>query len=1057
MTTILQSDAAVLPAVGQLVVVRGRHWVVIDVEPTVLPLDVAASTPGEGHTLVSLNSVEDDATNESLRVLWEIEPGVSIREQATLPDLSEGRFDDPNTLGAFLDALRWGALTNAETTVLQAPFRAGIAVEDHQLEPLIRAVSMPRANLLIADDVGLGKTIEAGLVIQELLLRHRARRVMVVCPAPLCEKWREEMAGRFGLEFAVVNSDEVRRVRRARGLHANPFRVHPFTIVSLSWLREARCQRLLAEAFGSGERFPRPLDVLVVDEAHHCAPAGQGKYAIDSQQTRAVAALTKQAEHRLFLSATPHNGYAESWTALLEMLDSQRFVRGVTPDPVALKQVLIRRLKSTIENADGTRRFPEREVVELAVDYPDHELEVHRLLVDYTAARAKRITGRKPGVKKATDLSTLLLKKRLFSSSAAFSSTLRQHAVGVRGISTPDLQFAHDGISIEWASDQHASLLYDDWDDDTLLEESESEVDTVATRAAGRPDPLELELLEKMLRWTDEHGLDSDVKAQRLIAWLKDTLLTAEGTWSDERVVIFTEYRDTQRWLAELLEQHGLAGPALGLLYGGMDDEGREKLKDEFQKPPALYPIRILLATDTASEGIDLQLHCRLLINYDVPFNPNRLEQRAGRIDRYGQTRVPQVFHFVGSHWKQAAVGSYDADLEFLTRVALKVHAMREDLGSINPVLADQVERRMLGRPDLTFQIENVQAKQVVKDVLKAEHQLREDAARLRAALKTSADILHATPADAQRVVEVALALDHQAPLQPINDAQSGSTVFRVGAVTGAWARTTTGLVDADYGQRALSFEADVAATRQDLVLAHLNHPMVALATRLLRAEVWGHGHLARATSLVVDDPEVTEEVLAVYSRLVLIGADGSRVHEELVPAGGRLRGSSFARLGVGELDRALDAALGPGRTLTPTDEVLRARLSDLWPGVQDNLHAVVQARATDREQSLRKTLDRRCDDEVSRLEALLSQFQANLKAAVDQASGAEQLSFADLEADERTQLEQDTDALKARLEALPKEQEAELAAVRARYAHVDVRWFPAAVVHLVPANGTRA
>lgn len=1042
-----------LPAIGQLVVVRGRHWVVTDVEPTALPLDVAASSPGEGHTLISLSSVEDDATNETLRVLWEIEPGVRIRDQATLPDLSQGRFDDPNTLGAFLDALRWGALTNAETTVLQAPFRAGIAVEDHQLEPLIRAVSMPRANLLIADDVGLGKTIEAGLVIQELLLRHRARRVMVVCPAPLTEKWREEMADKFGLDFTVVNTDEVRRVRRARGLHANPFRVHPYTIVSLSWLREARCQRLLSEAFGSGERYPRPLDVLVVDEAHHCAPAGKGKYAIDSQQTRAVAALTKQAEHRLFLSATPHNGYAESWTALLEMLDPQRFARGVTPDPVALKQVLVRRLKSTIENPDGTRRFPDRQVVELDVDYPDHELEVHRLLVDYTAARAKRIAGRKPGIKKATDLSTLLLKKRLFSSPAAFTSTLRQHERGVRGAATYDVTFADDSISFEWASDRHASLLYDDWDDDALFDETETEVDTVATRSAGQPDARELELLEQLQRWTDQHGLDSDAKARRLIAWLKDTLQTKDGAWTDERVVIFTEYRDTQRWLAELLERHGLGGPALGLLYGGMDDQARETLKDEFQKPPALHPIRILLATDTASEGIDLQRHCRLLVNYDVPFNPNRLEQRAGRIDRYGQTRIPQVFHFVGSHWEQADAESYDADLEFLTRVALKVHAMREDLGSINPVLADHVERRMVGRPDPTFNIDNVQPKQVVRDLLKAEHQLREDAARLRATLRTSADLLHATPADAQRVVEVALALDHQAPLEETQDDESHRPVFKVGALTGAWARTTSGLVDADYGQRALSFEPDVAATRQDLVLAHLNHPLVSLATRLLRAEVWGHGHLARATSLVVDDPEVTEEVLAVFSRLVLIGADGSRVHEELFPAGGRLRGGSFARLGVGELDRVLDAALGPGRALVPTGEATRSRVADRWPRVQGNLHAAVEARATDREQSLRKTLDRRRDEEIGRLEALLSQFQANLKAAVDRGSGTEQLSFADLDVDERTQLEQDTAALKQRLEALPKEQEAELAAVRARYAQVDVRWFPAAVVHLVPAG----
>ena len=342
-------SSARLPVLGQLARVRGRHWVVTDVAPTTLPFDIQSSTVGEGQTLVTLSSVEDDGLGEELRVLWELEAGRRILDSATLPDLARGRFDDPATLGAFLDALRWGAVTNAETTVLQAPFRAGIAIEDYQLEPVTRALTMPRVNLLVADDVGLGKTIEAGLVIQELLLRQRARRVMVVCPAPLTVKWQEEMATRFGLDFHIVDTSEVRRVRRERGLHANPFRVHPHTIVSLPWLRGTRCQRLLAEVLGDGgPTMPRAIDLLVVDEAHHCAPPGRGKYAVDSQQTRAVSRLSAHSENRLFLTATPHNGYAESWSALLAMVDPQRFARGVQPDPAALKQVLIRRLKSEL-------------------------------------------------------------------------------------------------------------------------------------------------------------------------------------------------------------------------------------------------------------------------------------------------------------------------------------------------------------------------------------------------------------------------------------------------------------------------------------------------------------------------------------------------------------------------------------------------------------------------------------------------------------------------------------------------------------------------------------
>jgi len=156
LTTDLQ-PVSDLPSTGQLVTVRGRNWVVTDVQPSALPYDVTAASLGEGATFVSLSSVEDDGIGEELRVLWEPESGRKVLNRATLPDVGEGRFDDPAQLGAFLDALRWGAVTSAETTVLQAPFRAGIAGEDYQLEPAIRALSLPRVNLLVADDVGLGR------------------------------------------------------------------------------------------------------------------------------------------------------------------------------------------------------------------------------------------------------------------------------------------------------------------------------------------------------------------------------------------------------------------------------------------------------------------------------------------------------------------------------------------------------------------------------------------------------------------------------------------------------------------------------------------------------------------------------------------------------------------------------------------------------------------------------------------------------------------------------------------------------------------------------------
>jgi hypothetical protein len=167
------------PETGQLVEVRRRQWVVGNVETSALlekPLRSA-------QRLVSLVSVDEDSAGEELQVVWQLEPGARLLERAGLPNLTG--FDDPDRLDAFLDAIRWGAATNADRGFLQSPFRSGVSIESYQLDPVVRAIDMARVNLLIADDVGLGKTIEAGLVIQELLVRHCARPVLLVCPSSL--------------------------------------------------------------------------------------------------------------------------------------------------------------------------------------------------------------------------------------------------------------------------------------------------------------------------------------------------------------------------------------------------------------------------------------------------------------------------------------------------------------------------------------------------------------------------------------------------------------------------------------------------------------------------------------------------------------------------------------------------------------------------------------------------------------------------------------------------------------------------------------------------------
>jgi hypothetical protein len=196
------------PEQGQLVQIRSRQWVVNDVKPSTLPPPALRPEFHRPQSLLTLSSVEDDGLGEELQVVWEIEPGARVIEKVALPTPTD--FDSPDKLDAFLDAVRWGAASTADLKNIQSPFRSGIEIEDYQLDPVVRAIQMPRVNLLIADDVGLGKTIEAGMVGLELIIRHRARKILVVCPSALQIQWRDQMRDKFGLDFRIVDSSLMR-------------------------------------------------------------------------------------------------------------------------------------------------------------------------------------------------------------------------------------------------------------------------------------------------------------------------------------------------------------------------------------------------------------------------------------------------------------------------------------------------------------------------------------------------------------------------------------------------------------------------------------------------------------------------------------------------------------------------------------------------------------------------------------------------------------------------------------------------------------------------------
>lgn len=1030
------------PEIGNLVAVRGQRWVVSDVQQ------------GEHSSLVSLQSVEDGRYGHTLDVIWEVEPGRQVLPSGSLPDVTEGKFDTPQRLAAFLDAVRWSAVTSADVKTLQSPFRSGVAIEDYQLEPVARAVDAPRVNLLLADDVGLGKTIEAGLVAQELLLRQRARRIMIVCPAGLTLKWRDEMAEKFGLDFTIIDAERCATVRRTHGSAANPFEVYPLSIISLPWLRGQKAQRLLDEVLpADGPTYPRTFDLLILDEAHHVAPAAPKQvYAVDSQQTKLIRRLAPHFTHRLFLSATPHNGYQASFTALLEILDNQRFARGVDPDPSAVKDTVVRRLKRDVTDADGKPRFVERVATAIPVTYPESERQIHALLTEFAELRRKRLQSQRG--RKATDLVTLLLKKRLFSSPAAFAHTVGVYLETLRSRKAPAVLPADDDVP-EWMED-----FFDDvatYADDQL---AEAEDDALGRTRAMQPDASadEMALLEKMYQWAEAKEALPDAKAKELINYLSAVCKPDGRHWTNERVVVFTEYRDTQIWLAELLRQEGLAGQGLVLLHGGTPAEEREQLRLAFQADPTKQPVRILLATDAASEGIDLQKYCHRLVNYDIPFNPNKLEQRIGRVDRYGQTTAPEIKHFVGSGFGNA-VDSYEADLEFLSRIATKVARMEADLGSVNAVLADAVQRRMLGQ-HVDVDIDTAGKGKSTRS-LPTEANLREQVVKLRAELDKTVEELGITPPAVKRVVDTALELARQQPLKRhVDDRHLVDGLYTVPQLTGSWQRAAAGLTaklqsdDEPPRQLPVTFEAAVAKGQDEIVLAHLNHPLVAMSTRLLRAAVSNPDiGLHRVTAVVSDDPALEDVLVGAYSRFVLVGTDGVRLHEEVLYAGGWApEHGRFRRLdNLGTLGGILDRAITTG---SAASGLVEKRLAERWPRVADGLLAAIDWRTATRHESLKRKLDQRQAAEQQRIIDNLDQFAATLRGALaddDAEDALFSLAVAAKSKDELAQYRKDRQSWEERLSALEVERDREIAAVAARYRDPKPHRFPVAVVFVVP------
>ncbi len=237
-------------------------------------------------TIVRLSCIDPDNLGRPLEVIWEKELDAEILSTESWGLLGGRGFDPPDRFSAYYHTIRWNRVTASRTDLLQAPFRAGISIEHYQLEPLRMALGMPRVNLFVADGVGLGKTIEAGLIARELLLRRKVSDIVVCCPPSMLLQWREEMDSRFGLLFQIIDRAYVHRIRKERGYNVNPWGTHNRFIISHNLIKDEEYASDLRNWLGRD--LVRPRSLLILDEAHHAAPAAAGAYAITSQFTRRI-------------------------------------------------------------------------------------------------------------------------------------------------------------------------------------------------------------------------------------------------------------------------------------------------------------------------------------------------------------------------------------------------------------------------------------------------------------------------------------------------------------------------------------------------------------------------------------------------------------------------------------------------------------------------------------------------------------------------------------------------------------------------------------------------
>ena len=547
--------------------------------------------------------------------------------------------------------------------------RSRVIPVSYQMVPVVMSLQQPRVRLLIADDVGLGKTIEAGLVISELMARGQARRVLVICPASLREQWQDALERFFHIEAQLFSRQHRRGLERDLPAGMNPWEFHNVFIVSVDYAKMPEIKNQILEV---------PWDVVVIDEAHQVAKphqvGGDQRVRMDRWDLAQALAFSPKVRHLLLLTATPHNGYTDTFASLLKLLDVGA-VSGAAHAPQINREVarqhIVQRRRKDVDAwiAQGKHAFPERDQKEEIIQPSETMQTVIKAVENYGNMILEHAKDANLHIQTLAGWTVLHLHKRVLSSPEALRRSLdnRRDALEKRlaGLSEADA-----GLSTEIA---RANVL----DQDAGETGDENEGGSRAERVLpGTSESLQAELaaLEDLSDLARKLSPALDTKLQDFLKKVLWGLLVKKP-----KVIVFTRYRDTLEYVtAQIKKNERYKDVEVIPIHGGLNDAQRREAFHKFETAPRA----ILMATDAISEGINLQNIASQIIHYELPWNPNRLEQRNGRVDRFGQPEEIVVI--------RTLVMDETLDAAIMKILVKKSRQIREDYGFSPPFFGDE-------------------------------------------------------------------------------------------------------------------------------------------------------------------------------------------------------------------------------------------------------------------------------------------------------------------------------------------------------------------------------